>query len=168
MDVVVSRAGAAEWRTVREVRLRALAADPAAFGSTLAREQAFGDDVWRGRAGAGRTFLARRGGAVVGIASYYVEEGREDERQLVSMWVAPEARGSGIAPLLVGAVRDAAAAEGAAALTLFVAQGNEAARRLYERLGFRPTGEIQALPSDPSRGEERYALPLAAGRGGTG
>jgi RimJ/RimL family protein N-acetyltransferase len=161
MEVTVSAAGVAEWRAVREVRLRALAADPAAFGSTLAREQAFDDGVWRERVGAGRTFLARCDGVVVGLASFFVEPGREDERELVGMWVAPEARRSGVAPALVEAVRRAAAAEGAARLTLFIAEGNEPARRLYERLGFRSTGEVQELQSDPCRGQERYALVLA-------
>jgi len=96
----------------------------------------------------------------VGLVSYYVEPGREDERQLVSMWVDPRARGSGAAVQLVAAVREAAAVEGARVLTLFVADGNDRARRLYERLGFRPTGERQPLPSDPARSEERYAVRL--------
>ncbi|KAE8763674.1 GNAT family N-acetyltransferase [Georgenia thermotolerans] len=161
MDVTVSAADVAEWRAVREVRLRALAADPGAFGSTLARELAFDDGVWRERVAAGRTFLARRDGVVVGIASFYAEPGRQDERELVGMWVTPEARRTGVAPALVEAVRRAAAAEGAARLTLFIAEGNEPARRLYERLGFRSTGEVQELQSDPCRGQERYALALS-------
>lgn len=160
MSVVVSRATAAQWRTVRDVRLRALAEDPYAFGSTVGSEQAFDDDLWRARAAAGRTMLARSGDQVVGIVSFYVEVAQPDERQLVSMWVAPEARGTGVGALLVQAARQAAAAEGAQALTLFVADGNDRARRFYERLGFRATGERQALPSDPCVGEERYAVAL--------
>lgn len=149
-----------DWPTLRDVRLRALAEAPHAFGSTLEREVGYDERTWRERAGAGRTFLARLDGDVVGLVSFYAEEGREDERQVVSMWVAPRARGSGVAALLVAAVREAAANEGARVLTLFVADGNDRARRLYERLGFRSTGERQPLPSDPARGEERYALRL--------
>lgn len=159
-DISVDRASAGDWRTLRDVRLRALTEAPYAFGSTLERELAFDESTWRERAAAGRTFLARRAGQVVGVVGYCTEEGREDERQLVSMWVDPYARGSGAAELLVAAVREAAAAEGARALTLFVADGNDRARRLYQRLGFRPTGERQELPSDPCRGEERYAVRL--------
>lgn len=159
-DITVERVGEQDWRTLRDVRLRALAEAPYAFGSTLERELAFDEATWRERAAAGRTFLAWRAGQVVGIAGYYTEEGRADERQLVSMWVDPYARGSDAAALLVAAVREAAAAEGASALTLFVADGNDRARRVYERLGFRSTGERQALPSDPTRGEERFALRL--------
>ncbi|MPV36966.1 GNAT family N-acetyltransferase [Georgenia subflava] len=160
MKVDIALAGTEEWRTLRDVRLRALAEAPYAFGSTLDRELAFDREDWVGRLAAGRTFFARQGDHVVGLASYYEEEGREGERQLVSMWVDPAARGSGAAPGLVVAVRSAAAAEGARSLTLFVADGNDRARRLYERLGFRSTGERQSLPSDPSIGEERYAVAL--------
>ncbi|WP_448073907.1 GNAT family N-acetyltransferase [Georgenia yuyongxinii] len=156
----VVRVSRADWPTLKDVRLRALAADPAAFASTLAREQAFEDEVWRERAGAGRSFIARRDGAVVGVVSYYLEDARPGERQLASMWVAPQARRFGVAHALVEAVQEAAAAEGAARLTLFVVDDNDAARRLYERLGFRPTGEVQALPTDPRRSEVRYALAL--------
>ncbi|WP_418606900.1 GNAT family N-acetyltransferase [Georgenia sp. SUBG003] len=159
-EITVGRVTLQEWRTLRDVRLRALTEAPHAFGSTLERELAFDESTWRERAAAGRTFLARRAGQVVGLVGYYPEPGREGERQLVSMWVDPYARGCGAAELLVAAVREAAAAEGARTLTLFVADGNDQARRVYERLGFRSTGERQALPSDPARGEERYALPL--------
>ena len=160
-DVVVSRATAKDWRTVRVVRLRALASDPGAFGSSLARERGFDDDVWRARAAAGQTFLAISGELAVGIVTLRVESGRERERQLTSMWVAPEARGDGVGPRLVQAAGDAAALEGALVLTLFVADGNDRARRFYERLGFRATGERETLPSNPCLGEERYAIGLA-------
>jgi ribosomal protein S18 acetylase RimI-like enzyme len=42
----------------------------------------------------------------------------------------------------------------ACAVTLWIADGNARARRLYERLGFVSTGRRQSLPSDPSVGEE--------------
>ena len=158
--VVVVRATAQEWRTVREVRLRALSTNPDAFGSTLAREQVLDDEFWRDRAAAGRTFLARAGELVVGIASYYVEEGRDDERQLVSMWVTPAGRRAGVGAMLVDAVQDAARDEGAAALTLFVADGNAGARRFYESLGFRSTGERENLGRGPASDAERYVLAL--------
>lgn len=150
--ITVERVSEQDWRTLRDVRLRALAEAPQAFGSTLERELAFDESTWRERAAAGRTFLALRAGQVVGLAGYYVEPGHEDERQLVSMWVDPYARGSGAAALLVSAVREAAAAEGARTLTLFVADGNDRARHLYERLGFRSTGERQGAALGPAAG----------------
>ena len=52
------------------------------------------------------------------------------------------------------APRDAAADGGAGTVALWVADGNDRARRCYERLGFVPTGVRQPLPSDPAVGEE--------------
>jgi ribosomal protein S18 acetylase RimI-like enzyme len=46
-------------------------------------------------------------------------------------------------------------------VVLWVADQNTAARRLYERLGFRPTGERQPLPSNPALTESLLRLPLA-------
>jgi hypothetical protein len=43
---------------------------------------------------------------------------------------------------------------------LWVADGNTAAMRAYERAGFVPTGRRQPLPSDPAVGEEQWALAL--------
>ncbi|MGV8967551.1 MAG: GNAT family N-acetyltransferase [Cellulomonas sp.] len=161
MTVVVGRAPIDEWRDVKAARLLALTLDPSAFGSTIERERGFHDDVWRTRLAAGRTFLARSAGQVVGIVAYTADDDRPTtERQLQSMWVAPEARGAGVGTLLVHAVRDAAAAEGARTLTLLVADGNDAARRLYEALGFRPTGERDLLTSDPSVATLRYTAIL--------
>jgi hypothetical protein len=62
-------------RRLRALRLRAPADAPTAFGSTLAREEAFTDDVWRDRAAGGASgtdrvaFIAERDGRWIGLAS---------------------------------------------------------------------------------------------------
>jgi len=43
---------------------------------------------------------------------------------------------------------------------LWVADHNTAARRLYERIGFQPTGARQPLPSNPGRTESLLRLSL--------
>ena len=64
-----------EGLRLRALRLRALADAPMAFGSTLAREEAFPEDVWHertagGASGADRvTFIAERDGQWVGLAT---------------------------------------------------------------------------------------------------
>jgi ribosomal protein S18 acetylase RimI-like enzyme len=52
------------------------------------------------------------------------------------MWVAPAARGSGLADRLIDAVVDWARANEASEVTLGVTPGNDRARRVYLRYGF--------------------------------
>jgi ribosomal protein S18 acetylase RimI-like enzyme len=158
------QAQAADWQALRQLRLRALADAPDAFASTLEEEAAFPAEVWRQRAEGGpasANFIAREGGVDVGLAAVFAEPDVPGRMHLVSMWVDPRYRRRGVARALVDqAVRWAAACR-AREVVLWVADQNTAARRLYERLGFRPTGERQPLPSSPARTESLLRLPLA-------
>lgn len=108
---------AADWAQLRAARLAALADAPYAFASTLAREQQFGDDVWRERAGAGQTFGAWRDGALVGLVTGFPLTDA-DGWHLVGMWVAPGCRGQRIADRLVRALCDLARASDGTVMTL--------------------------------------------------
>ena len=149
--VLVRAITADDWELMRDIRLSALADTPAAFGSTYAREVAFGEPQWRGRiSDRSVTFFAHVDPAVpapVGLAGVYVEDGVAD---LVSMWVSPSVRGQRVGEALVEAAARWAAARDFAVLFLWVTESNTAARRLYERCGFTETGESQPLPSDPA------------------
>ncbi|WP_148575685.1 GNAT family N-acetyltransferase [Nocardioides caldifontis] len=127
-----------DWEEWREVRLRALTADPDAFGSALSREQGWGEADWRRRLAGGRDLVARVDGVTAATAGWFVREPGWGD--VVAMWVAPTHRGQGLGRLLLDAV---VADIGAAGLRarLWVADGNGSARRLYERAGFTPTGE---------------------------
>lgn len=57
------------------------------------------------------------------------------------MWVAPAARGRGVATVLITAVANWASSDGARTLRLLVMPDNEAARRTYEKNGFRTASE---------------------------
>jgi GNAT superfamily N-acetyltransferase len=160
VSVVVGRARVEDWAEVRAVRLLALGTDPDAFGSTVERERAFDDDVWRARVAAGRTFLARVADVVVGTVAYHAEAGEPLERHLVGLWVAPEARGRGVADVLVRAAKDAAAAEGARVMTLCVIDDNDRARRFYERAGFRLAEGPGSAPGVTASGLRWYDTPL--------
>ena len=48
--VLVRATTMTDWQVLREIRLQALLDAPDAFGSTHAREAAFGEDEWRQRA----------------------------------------------------------------------------------------------------------------------
>ncbi|HUA42680.1 MAG TPA: GNAT family N-acetyltransferase [Streptosporangiaceae bacterium] len=167
--IEVRRLTAADWTQLRAVRLSALAEAPYAFASTLAREQEFTDDVWRGRAGSGWTFGAWQAAMIVGLATGLPPEAAagscpaeaEAAWQLVGMWVAPESRGRGIADQLVEAVCELASRSGAASVTLWVTEVNDRARAFYRRLGFAPTGRRQLVrPEEPEHFEEELSRRL--------
>lgn len=109
---------------MKEIRLRALADSPRAFGSSLVREVTFEDGEWRGRVATGKWFLAWSSSHPVGVVAMVTEEDAPLQRHLVSMWVEPAQRGAGVSHNLVDAICDLARAEGAAAVSLWVADGN--------------------------------------------
>jgi ribosomal protein S18 acetylase RimI-like enzyme len=175
-----------DWAELRAARLAALGEAPYAFASTLAREQAFEDDLWRSRAGSGRTFAAFDRAAIVGLATGFpvdaepahslprhqqpahdqsADSPRRDARaawHLVGMWVAPGWRGQGVADRLVESVCDLARRAGAGTITLWVTDVNQRAIAFYRRLGFAPTGDRQLVrPEEPEHWEEELALRLS-------
>jgi ribosomal protein S18 acetylase RimI-like enzyme len=77
------------------------------------------------------------------------------------MWVDPGYRRRGVARALVGQVVRWAVDRRAREVVLWVADHNTAARRLYEQIGFRPTGKRQPLPSNPVLTESQLHLPLS-------
>jgi ribosomal protein S18 acetylase RimI-like enzyme len=126
---------------------------------------AFPAEVWRQRAQGGpasATFIAREGGVDIGLAAVFAEPNAPGRMHLVSMWVDPRYRQRGVARALVDQAVGWAAERQASEVILWVADHNTAARRLYERLGFQPTGERQPLPSNPARTESLLRLPLQA------
>jgi ribosomal protein S18 acetylase RimI-like enzyme len=79
---------------------------------------------------------------------------------LVSMWVDPGNRRRGVARAPVDQVVGWAADRRAHEVVLWVADHNTAARRLYEQIGFQPTGRHQPLPCNPALTESQLHLPL--------
>jgi GNAT superfamily N-acetyltransferase len=95
-----------DWERLRDVRVRALADAPFAFGSRLEEEQDRPEAFWRSRleSDAAATFLAIQGHETVGLVRTFVEPEDVTSAQLVSMWVAPHARGRRVGRQLVAAV----------------------------------------------------------------
>jgi len=65
--------------------------------------------------------------------------------QIQGVYVAPERRGEGLAAAGMAAVVEMVRAEVAPAVSLYVNAWNEAARRAYERVGFRETAEFSTV-----------------------
>lgn len=143
---MIRRLGPDDAALLRQVRLTALADAPEAFGSTLERELAFPDQEWQRRVAPGShpTFVWETAGTARGLVVVL----REPVVQLVSMWVAPVARGGPAAGSLVEAAVAWADAAGAGTVRLHVAEGNDRAQRLYTRHGFSPTGVVERRERD--------------------
>lgn len=142
----LTRIGPAEWETFRAVRLAALAESPAAFGSRYADWVDAPEQRWRARlTDVPFTLLAHDATKAVGVVSG-VPIGA-DWVELISMWTAPAARGTGVAGRLIDAVV-AWAAEQDRATCLMVRSDNLRARTAYERAGFIDAGIPEDWPLD--------------------
>lgn len=148
-----------EGLRLRALRLHALADAPTAFGSTLAREEAFPEHVWHERAAGGAaggdrvTFIAERDERWVGMATGLAEapdHSWTSRPTLVGMFVDGTARRFGIGFALVESVVAWARARRAACLALWVTSNNDAAIALYRRCGFQPTGATRSVAHDPT------------------
>jgi RimJ/RimL family protein N-acetyltransferase len=136
-----------DWPVLRAVRLAALADAPYAYGSTLAREEPFGEAEWRERLAGAWWVVATRGDEHAGVAGMYLAE--EDNPMLIGVWVNPAHRGHGVGDELVAEIVRWAAENRWSRLVLRVADGNDAARELFLRHGFLPTGQSVPLESNP-------------------
>jgi GNAT superfamily N-acetyltransferase len=142
--------------------IRALTDAPFAFGSRVEEEQDRPEAFWRSRleSQAAATFLAIHGNETVGLVRTFVEPEDVATGELVSMWVAPHARGKGVGRHLVAAVVQWAMDHDATSVELWVTETNPAARRLYESCGFVLSGGRQTLPSNPLLSEVAMRLVL--------
>lgn len=140
-----------EWRTYKDLRLRALADSPDAFGSTLAAERDRSDAEWSSRlaSGAGSDLdlplAAEEDGEPVGLAWGRVDRSDPSLAYLYQMWVAPDYRRLGAGQLLLEAIIAWAKARNVSYLDLGVTYRDSPAMRLYRRAGFEPLGQPEPL-----------------------
>lgn len=143
-----------DWRLWRELRLAALAEAPYAFASRLADWQGHGDqeERWRSRLAmpGSHNLVAEVDGRPVGMASGVPTDDPE-VRELIAMWVSPEARGIGVGDTLIVGVAQWARESGASELRLAVYEHNAAAAGLYRRNGFIETTSPPVLEPGSER-----------------
>lgn len=150
-----------DWRIWRDLRLRALQDSPEAFRSKYSDWVSAAEDRWRdrlqGNNGLMYNVVAEREGRPVGMASGWVDYTAEDKAErgvtaeVISLWIAPEARGMGVARAILTHLEDWASGIAAARVALFAMPYNERALRLYDRLGFVRVG---SRPDDLAPGGE--------------
>ena len=142
----ITRIGPADWERFRAVRLASLSESPAAFGSRHADWVDAPAERWQSRLSqVPLTLLAHEATNVVGVVSGQPVGDKWVE--LISMWVAPAARGTGVAGQLIGAVVDWTAGQDRTTY-LMVRSDNTRARKSYERAGFVDTGIPEGWQAD--------------------
>ena len=138
-----------DWTSLKAVRLAALLDSPTAFGVSHQAAAAYTDEQWRTRASGTQTlfWLAFQGSEAVGMIGGAVSGSRR--YNLIGMWLAPPARGSGLAAQLVEAVKRHAVEQGHQRVFLDVAPENIRAARFYQKQGFGFIDEWEPLASHP-------------------
>jgi GNAT superfamily N-acetyltransferase len=140
---------------LREVRLTALVVNPMAFGSSHVSEVDRTDEmweVWAASAAMGRdqaVFVTEADGRFVGLAGAFRMDGTPSTYHLFAMWTDPQHRRAGQGAALTEAVIAWVEQSGGTRISLWVVEGNDTARRLYERLGFEFTGATRPLSHQP-------------------
>jgi ribosomal protein S18 acetylase RimI-like enzyme len=141
-----------EWQLYRDLRLAALRDAPDAFGSTLAREEAFPEQEWITRLAAGAAssldypiVAEEEPGRAVGLAWVRIEPSDASTATLYQVWIHPDARRRRIGLALLDSAMHWAREAGARTMMLHVALGPKSAITFYRRAGFVETGECSPL-----------------------
>lgn len=153
----------ADWELWRTLRLSALADAQHAFGTShaeaLAKDETWWRSWWTDKI-PGMRFIADVDGAPAGMCAIGFFEEADGRPSLISMWVAPAARGTGTGIALLGAAEEWARQAGHEELLLGVVEDNLPALRLYERAGYVPTGDTEPLRLNPAKTIVTMSRPL--------
>jgi ribosomal protein S18 acetylase RimI-like enzyme len=167
MSIAIRRIDASEWRALRELRLAALADSPEAFGQPLADAAVQPDSEWISAARAASSgdrrawFIAWDGAVPVGLVQ--ARRRPPDDCLVFSMWVSPIARRAGLGRMLLDEVDRWASGWGARSVVLWVAGGNDAATRFYERIGFTVVADGQDAEAGMIYGASAMCRPISLG-----
>lgn len=177
---VIRPVRADEWAKVKELRIAALRdpAAPVAFLETFEEGESRSDEFWQERTVGGssgravRQFVAEApDGEWNGSVTVLVEEAgatdifegviEQTQGHVVGVFVRPGQRGTGLTEALFAAALEWAWSLEEPALErvrLFVHEDNARAGAFYRRFGFRASGVVVPMPTDPSVKELEYVF----------
>jgi ribosomal protein S18 acetylase RimI-like enzyme len=150
-----------DWQLWRDVRLKALREAPYAFSAKLEEWQGERDTEqrWRNRlTDVPLNVIAELNGNAAGMVSATAPDA-DGTVELISMWVAPSARGRGVGDAMVASVLQWAQMQRADSVVLAVFENNERAADLYRRHGFVDRGRIETgVEKDPPQRRMSYVF----------
>jgi ribosomal protein S18 acetylase RimI-like enzyme len=144
--------GVGDAIAVRDIRLEGLRLEPASFGSSWEEEADQPLTWWQERlAGPARTLGAHVDGDLAGVLVVSLKSRVKlaHNAEIGAVYVRPAFRRRGVANLLMQSAMDLLRcgefAGRAKFATLHVTAGNDSARGLYERFGFRVCGQLERV-----------------------
>ena len=163
-EITVRPFTADEWRRFREVRLRALRADPGVFSSNHAREAAKDEAHWRARLSDPQcgVFAVLDGDEVIGMTGVYVPADDPTSAGLWGSWLEPAHRRLGLSHRMYAARIDWARAHPTVERVLVSHRAsNVASMQANQRHGFVLTGRAtREWPDGRTEDEVCYELRL--------
>jgi ribosomal protein S18 acetylase RimI-like enzyme len=126
-------ASSADHELYRKLRLAALTDAPHAFDSSIEQESLLPVEFWQERVKSKYIFIGEVDGVPSGLTQLSIHENRW---QLKSVWVAPAARGSGLAGELIRQAAAKVKSLGGTELGLWVYKNNSSAIKFYARHGY--------------------------------
>lgn len=132
------------WKDYKKIRLEALRAEPAAFGSSYEEELELSEEEWRKRMK--NVLFAVEARVPVGMMSYVFNTRLKTSHiaSIYGVYVTPKYRGRGIGGKLMDAVMEEIKGKGGIIkVQLSVNPGCRPAVRLYKRVGFIVTGRAR-------------------------
>jgi RimJ/RimL family protein N-acetyltransferase len=133
--VRVAQLTEADWRVFAVIRLQALTDSLGPTDPQYRREASFTAAQWRRRLREHAAFTVLVDDRPMGLIS--AQHQSADSVYLYSLWLAPDARGHGLAGELLEAAVEWARTQHAHTVTLRVDADNSVARGIYERAGFK-------------------------------
>lgn len=145
-----------DWLAYKNLRLRALKEDPQAFGSKYDEAMTAPDSKWQNRLLSvadekSWAVFAKQNNQLVGMVFAIQntdQEKTEHIAEIVSMYVAKEARGQHIARQILEALLTKLAKNKIFIAKLSVVKEQKAAVNLYQKMGFKITGHQDDIEGD--------------------
>jgi RimJ/RimL family protein N-acetyltransferase len=158
---IITKLPLERWQEYKELRLRALQTAPQAFGQSYEEALKHDDARWQQRlidAAEGKSWLvfAERAGRLVGMAGAFQwpEDVEANRAMIIAVFVDLSERGNGLGERLMEVVMAQMKGAGRTSAILAVNPAQNAAVRLYERMGFVRTGIERNVMGDGAECDE--------------
>jgi ribosomal protein S18 acetylase RimI-like enzyme len=142
LPIQIIELSARKWQEYRQLRLDALKESPQAFSSRYEEQVNRPDEFWKSRleeaakGGSSWLLFARSGEKLVGMVGAARDPVNGLEAEIISMYVLPEARGRGVAGLLMHAILMVLKESGICKACLTVNLDQAPAVHVYKKFGF--------------------------------